>query len=80
MQMPNELLTNLLKAMARSFYLIPLCRTRAARAHRSPRTRAVEGYRTPGRWREFHVSRHARSVLDCASPLALLKTAKIIIL
>ena len=44
---------------------------RAARAFRSSRTRAVEGYRTPRRWREFYVSRYTQSVLDCASPLAL---------
>jgi len=34
--------------------------------------KAAEGRRTPGRWREFLRLPTTRSVLDCASPLALL--------
>jgi len=35
------------------------------------RNKAVEGHRTPRRWRDHDDARLARSVLECASPLAL---------
>jgi hypothetical protein len=33
--------------------------------------KAVEGHRTPRRWRESRYAEPTRNVLDCASPLAL---------
>jgi len=47
-------------------------------SHRKPEAgkkgkgKAVEGHRTSRRWREFLRLPTTRSVLDCASPLALL--------
>lgn len=35
------------------------------------RGKAVEGWRNPRRWRAGDDARNSRSVLDCASPLAL---------
>jgi hypothetical protein len=44
---------------------------REARLRSSSHWKAVEGHRTPRRWRVFPRGPPTQSVLDCASPLAL---------